>query len=265
MRPVCPSMDPSMQVHEVALEILLVVPPRQSVDTRCGMFLEGKERRFEQLAADMVKERGEPLFLLLLPGSLPYALQPMGHACPAQRPVRVVLARIPLGPGPSLHRLRGGLLRFVRRLPCYYGRVRLPAFVHHWLRLIAFPMRTAGFVCRWPNAGYPKFRRDPSVRDVALDPGRAATPRVAASLILLSTFGRGLCPCGMPISWLNPTPRAAAVYASWPPLPSAHATLASRRLATPYLRWTFTSRSRQLCLAPSSNAGYGSGKSRKRG
>src|SRR5215467_7673412 len=48
------------------------------------------------------------------------------------------------------------------------------------------------------------------------------------------------------ISGLNHTPHAAAVYASWPLLPPAHATLASRRLATPYLDWTCTSRSRQL-------------------
>ena len=102
----------------------------------------------------------------------------------------------------------------------YYGRVRLPAFVHHRLRLLAFPMRTAGFACRRPNAGPPRFRRDPSVRDVAFDPGRAAMPRIAASLMLRSTFGRGLRPCGMPISWLNPTPRTAAVYASRPTLPS---------------------------------------------
>src|SRR2546422_11747289 len=33
---------------------------------------------------------------------------------------------------------------FVRRLHSYYGGVRLPAPVHHRLRLLAFPMRTAG-------------------------------------------------------------------------------------------------------------------------
>src|SRR5215831_19356395 len=46
-----------------------------------------------------------------------------------------------LGPRPSLHRLRGGLLRFVRRLPSYYGEVRLLGSVHHRLRLLTFPMR----------------------------------------------------------------------------------------------------------------------------
>ena len=42
-----------------------------------------------------------------------------------------MLVRIPRGPRPSLHRLRGGLLRFVRRLPSYYGEVRLLGSVHH--------------------------------------------------------------------------------------------------------------------------------------
>src|SRR6516162_10049887 len=36
----------------------------------------------------------------------------------------------------------------------------------------------------------------------------------------------------MPISWLNHIPHAIAVYASWPALPSAHATLATGRPAT---------------------------------
>src|SRR6516162_4958110 len=48
---------------------------------------------------------------------LPYALQRVGHAYPALSPARALLARIPLGPRPSLHRLRCGQDRFVRRLP----------------------------------------------------------------------------------------------------------------------------------------------------
>src|ERR1700730_2907184 len=65
------------------------------------------------------------------------------HAYPAQSPARAELARILLGPGPSLHQLRSGSLRFVRRLHSYYGGVRLLVPVHHRLRLLAFPMRTA--------------------------------------------------------------------------------------------------------------------------
>jgi len=53
----------------------------------------------------------------------------------------LLLARIPLGPCPLLHQLRRGSLRFVRRFPSYYGRVRLLGSVHHRLRFLTFPMR----------------------------------------------------------------------------------------------------------------------------
>src|SRR5436190_9955144 len=42
---------------------------------------------------------------------------------PALSPARALLARIPLGLHPWLHRLRCRLPGFVRRLPSYYGRV----------------------------------------------------------------------------------------------------------------------------------------------
>jgi hypothetical protein len=90
----------------------------------------------------MVEERSEPLLLLCF-GYFAYALQPLGHTFPALRLACVGLARIPLGLGPSLHRLPPGLRRLVRQLHCYYGLVRLPASVHHRLRLFTFPMRTA--------------------------------------------------------------------------------------------------------------------------
>src|SRR5215472_13673313 len=63
--------------------------------------------------------------------------------------------------------------------------------------------------------------------------------------MLRTTVEKVSAPSDKDISWLNRTTLAAAVYASWPSLPSAHATLASRWLATPYLGWTFTSGSRQ--------------------
>src|SRR6266576_1600999 len=62
---------------------------------------------------------------------------------PAQGPEHALVARISLGLGPSLHQLRNGSLRLVRRLHSYYGLVRLPTPVHHRLRLFTFPMRTA--------------------------------------------------------------------------------------------------------------------------
>src|SRR5882757_3931984 len=64
--------------------------------------------------------------------------------CPVLRPARALLARVPLGLRPWLHRLRGGPLRFVRRLLSYYDGVRLIGLVHHRLRLLVFPMRTYG-------------------------------------------------------------------------------------------------------------------------
>src|SRR5258708_22944939 len=100
----------------------------------------------------------------------------------ALSPIRGPLIAIPLGHRPWLHRLRGGLLRFVRRLHSYYGLVRLPASVHHRLRLLAFPMRTVGLVSRRPDAGPPRFRRCPSARDQVFDPGWATAPRVTALL-----------------------------------------------------------------------------------
>src|SRR4029077_11731698 len=42
------------------------------------------------------------------------------------------------------------------------------------------------------------------------------------------------------ISWLTPSPHATAVYASCSASPPPHATLASRRLARPYLGRTHT-------------------------
>src|SRR5262245_64231526 len=113
------------------------------------------------------------------------------------RPVRAVLARIPLGLRPSLHWLRRSyirrgllrrVLRFVRRLHSYYGEVRLPTPVHHRLRLLTFPMRTRSAHGRWSDAGYPSFQRDPFARDVALDPGRTTMLRMTALHILHSTM-----------------------------------------------------------------------------
>ena len=108
-----------------------------------------------------------------------------------------LLVCIPLGLRPSLHRLRSGLLRLVRQLPRYYGGVRLPVSVHHRLRLFAFPMRTSA-IPLWPNAGPPKFRRDPFARDVLFDPGRAAKPRLTALLILRSTMSTVSAPAICP-------------------------------------------------------------------
>jgi hypothetical protein len=67
-------MDTSMQVLKIALKVLLVIPPRQPVHAGSGILFEFVERLVEQVVADMVEERDEPLLLPFL-CDFPYALQ----------------------------------------------------------------------------------------------------------------------------------------------------------------------------------------------
>src|SRR5215467_10330054 len=92
----------------------------------------------------------------------------------------------------------------------------------------------------WPNAGSPKFRHDPFVRDVLYDPGRAGMASLSGHVRVAFDQLHGLRSCDVPITGLNHTPHATAVYASWPASPSAHATLASRLPAGHYLGRTYT-------------------------
>src|SRR6187431_1898494 len=83
----------------------------------------------------------------------------------------------------------GGFPRFVRRLHSYYDEVRLLVSVHHRLRLLTFPMRTAVHKQRRrrPDTRSPRFRCDPFARDVAFDPGRASAPRITVPHMLPSS------------------------------------------------------------------------------
>src|SRR4029077_7830392 len=162
------------------------------------------------------------------------------HTFPVLCLACALLVRIPLGPRPWLHRLRGGSLRVVRRLHGYYSGVRPPASLRHRLRFLAFSMRTRVEHCLWPDAGSPSFRCIPFARDVFFDPGRGATPRINGIAHVAFDLRNSLRPCGIYISWLNSPPHGIAVYASWPALPSAHATLAPGRLARAYPVRSFT-------------------------
>ncbi len=75
---------------------------------------------------------------------LTHAVQRTWHAFPALRQERVLLARVFLGQAPSLHRLRRGLPRFVRRLRRYNGPVRLPVPVHRWIGVNDLPSADQG-------------------------------------------------------------------------------------------------------------------------
>ncbi len=66
----------------------------------------------------------------------------------------------------------------------------------------------------------PRFRRDPFLRDVVFDPGRATAPRLAVPHVLPSTLLTASASASFEISWLNSTPHRIAVYALRPPSPT---------------------------------------------
>src|SRR2546426_599388 len=143
LRPVRPSREPSREILKIRFQALAVVPPRLAVDPRRRVSLQRVVRGAQVLdVVHVVQERREPLLPVPF-GCLTHSVERTERASPARCPERVALARVPLGPPPSLHRLRGRLLGLVRRLPRYYGAVRLPALVHHRRVSLDFPMRSA--------------------------------------------------------------------------------------------------------------------------
>jgi hypothetical protein len=101
------------------------------------------------------------------------------------------------------------------------------------------------------QAGLPGFQRNPYLRDVAFDPGRAAAPRITAQHIWPSTVDTVSASAISSITWIIPTPHRLTVYASAAPLPVAPATLVTGRLARPYPGGTFP---RRIALASPSGA-----------
>ena len=126
-----------------------------------------------------------------------YPLQRTGRADPALCPGRVLLTRLPLGPSPSLHRLRNRPFGFVRRLPRYYGTVRLPTPVRHRRSSLDFPMRSAA----------------PSAADRR---GTSRVPReVLACMLGVSDRAGSSCAsryrrlgCCLPPAWTTSAPRS---------------------------------------------------------
>ena len=87
-----------------------------------------------------------------------------------------MLKQIPLGQLPSLHPLRSPLTSLVRRLPRYYGVVRLPMTAHHRLVSSDFPMRPR-FPCEQRQSwDLPIPVRGVSVRARGLRPRRVRAP-----------------------------------------------------------------------------------------
>src|SRR3954470_1858802 len=72
--------------------------------------------------------------------------------------------------------------------------------------LLSFPPRPK---TAWAAAGdsrSPRFRRDPFVRELVSDPGRATVPRIAAPLMLPSALWTASAPALTFISWLHTVP-----------------------------------------------------------
>ena len=70
------------------------------------------------------------------------------------------------------------------------------------------------------NAGPPRFRRDPFLRDGVFDHGRASAPRITGPHMLPSTLLTGSASANFCLSRLNNPPHRIVVYASHPPLPA---------------------------------------------
>src|ERR1700674_5049129 len=128
------------------------------------------------------------------------------------------------------------------------------------LRLLDFLSRPKIAQATAGQTRSPRFQRDPFIRDVASDPGRATVPRITAPHMLPSAVATASAPATSRISWLNPTPQMITVYA-WPgssPSPTQHSLPGGRyplpgldfhrldrasfawRTATPSSQWTCT-------------------------
>src|SRR6266478_8185717 len=135
-----------------------------------------------------------------------------------------VAARLSFDRPPFLHSLRCRfVVGFVRG---FIGTTqpsdssRLP----QQLRLLDFLSWPGIAVATAGGVRSPRFRRDPFIRDVASDPGRATVPCVPAPHMLPSAVATASAPATSRISWLNPTPHMITVYASpWSsPSPTQH-------------------------------------------
>ena len=129
-----------MQGEQTLVQSRRIPSPCHAVHARRSVPLQRVEGPAQRVRRDMMQERRQSL--LRLPRCcLPYPLGGLGHAFPALCPARAVASRIPLGRGPSLHRLRRGASPLVRPLRRYYGPVRLLHSVHLRLRIPPFPSR----------------------------------------------------------------------------------------------------------------------------
>jgi len=140
-----------------------------------------------------------------------------------------VVACLPFGWVPSLHALRRRSARFCSSTSTVLWTHPTP---HPGPNSFVSPTSCCGPRSPWrwrDRVRSPRFRRVPFVRDVLFDHGRASAPRITGPHMLPSTLLTDSASATFWLSRLNPTPRTIAVYASQPPSPNDHATLATGR------------------------------------
>jgi hypothetical protein len=156
---------------------------------------------------------------------LPYSLERAGRVGPALCPGRGTLRRVSLGQPPFLPRLRGSFRRIVRRVPRYYGAVRLPAVVRHRRGSLDFPMRSAlparaddRRLSRFPCVVFP-YMRGVSDRAGSTAASRWRQPRCGLPHQVMCVGTPEWPPFGgLPISRFNTRPARTPVNASSPSL-----------------------------------------------
>src|SRR5580704_16837735 len=116
------AMNSAMKSGQPILEPVFILLPGNPIHSRCGLPLEGVKALPQQIDGQMVEQGGE-LHLLISPCCFPHASQPLGHALPALRRVRVRLTSVLLDQRPSLPTLRRQFPVFVRMVHRYYSAV----------------------------------------------------------------------------------------------------------------------------------------------
>ena len=135
------------------------------------------------------------------------------------------------------------------RCPAHTTQPSDSSSVPRQLRLLDFLSRPGIAQATAGQTRSPRFRRDPSTRDVASDP-RATVPRITAPHMLPSAVATASAPAISRISRLNPTPQMITVYASpWSSPPTTQHSLPGGRY--PLSRTGLSPAGpRQLRLAP---------------
>jgi hypothetical protein len=234
LRPVRSALQPMGKVLEIVLKSLAVVPPRLPIDAGRSVPLQLEVGEPQSVDVVDVMQQSREFCILVLCCRLSYPFQRTGRVDPALSPGRVLLARIPLGQTPSLHLLRRRCSGFVRRLPRYYGSVRLPVFVHHRLVSLDFPMRPENAGLR-ANPGSLNFRARCVPTCQGHRPRRTPTKlAMALGRMLPSALcqGVGVLKLGVfrgSITW----PVVPPVYASYPALRPCPQDSEPARLARP--------------------------------